>query len=232
MGETYEQRAEKVLNATPGLSEIERLADILKFRVKERKLAKPPHHPSLLMEFACNHDWLWSRERKRGDVLYSAWGEGPVFTNMLHYAWLIEEMSKRGGDLNAAKSIVKEECIDGLQNIWYHPPRTKNMSREQAARKITTFYQRNRKRMIKRIEKQLSKQFGDRWIVLPSWASRLNVVRDILDLAPLAAERKPVRVAQRSNGADWDPCEMSFAPIGVRRPPAAAKQARKNPVSK
>jgi hypothetical protein len=233
LGETYEHRAEKVLKATPGLSEVERLVDILKCGVKTKKLLKPPHHPSLLMEFAYNHDWLWSRETKRGDVLYSSWGEGPVFRNMLHYAWLIEEMNKRGGDLNAARSIVKEERIEGMQNIWYHPPHTKKMSREQAAGKITIFYQRNRKRMIKQIEKQLSKQFGDRWFALPRWAHQLKVVQDILEQSPPPAKRKKrISAARSSNSRDWDPFEMRFAPIAARCSPVDAKRTRKNSVSK
>ena len=138
----------------------------------------------------------------------------PVLGDVLHYAFLIEEMNKRGGNRNAARSIVKEEYVEEVRNIWYWPPQAKAMSRHQAADKILTFYQRNRHRMIKRIEKQISEQFGDRWIVLPSWAARLKVVVDVLSKRPPQEERGPV------DKGTWDPVrQMMVAPIRRRNAP-------------
>jgi hypothetical protein len=210
--ETYEQRTEAVLKATARMSERERILAILEYKIPKVTLVQPRHHPGILLHFVKNHAWLYSRKTSRGVIISRDWS--PVLGDALHYAFLIEEMNKRGGNLNAARSIVKEEYVEGVRNIWYWPPHAKAMSRHQAAGKVLTFYQRNRHRMIKRIEKQLSEQFGNRWICVPHWAARLKVVQDVLSKAPPREERGHV------DKGTWDPVrKMMVAPIRRRNAP-------------
>lgn len=251
LGETYEKLADKVMQATGDLSEKERLVEILRCTISETKVAKPPHRPSLLTEFASNHEWLWLRENRKGEAVISfGLGSGPIYSDVLLYAFLIEEMEKRGGNLAAARAIVKEEKIDGLRNVWHHPLRTKKMTCEEAARKITTFFQRNRKRMIKLIENRVNR--GD-WIVLPRWASRLKVVQNVLppETARLFAAGLRENASAQTDKHETDGSELSrtdgpdctdepgpglgylkLAPLPARNAPPRAKRSRKNSVSK
>jgi hypothetical protein len=72
---------------------------------------------------------------------------------------LLSEMTKRGGNTVAARKIIREHYLGRFRSPWFVPPhRPSNaVTRDDAVKKITTFYQQNRERKAMRLA-ELQKQ--------------------------------------------------------------------------
>lgn len=173
--ETADERAGRLMAATRSMSEKERVAAIVHIIVPKTKLKKPKNKPGILYDFIPYHDDWIPCFASKGGLAFAA-----VTDNELsYYRQLFNEMSARGGNLKAARMIVRLQYLTmsgwvgragrggekRIRSIWYVPV---EKEREAAAKKMLRFY-RNRRRILPKI----SAQRGP-WLILADGLSKMS----------------------------------------------------------